>query len=86
MNTQGYPFVNISEHGFVSGEKEIMAEIIRRGPVACGINAIPLLNYSKGVVGSGVDAIDHVVSVAGWGTDDDGTGYWMVRNSWGEYW
>ena len=88
MAESGYPYVNVSEHGFVAGEKEMMAEILRRGPITCGIDAIPLLNYSasQGVVGSTDSSIDHVVSVTGWGDAEDGTGYWWVRNSWGEYW
>merc|ERR1712228_896357 len=58
---------------------------MNRGPIACGIDANPLLNFETGIIKEQGEGVDHVISVVGWGKED-GQGYWMVRNSWGEYW
>lgn len=84
----GYPEVSISAHGFVSGEEDMMKEIALNGPIACGIDALPILEYTSGVVmyEAHEKSIDHVISIAGWGVTEDGVKYWEVRNNWGEYW
>jgi cathepsin X len=81
-----YPNATISDYGSISGRAAMQKEIFHRGPITCGIDAMPLLNYESGVMKKEGEGVDHVISVVGWGKDTDGTSYWHVRNSWGEYW
>lgn len=80
-----YPKIGIKEHGPVSGDHKIMAEISARGPVSCGINAEPLEDYTGGILKDYSGGVNHVIQLAGYGTDA-GTDYWIGRNSWGTYW
>mmetsp|Transcript_79550 Transcript_79550/g.223132 ORF Transcript_79550/g.223132 Transcript_79550/m.223132 type:complete len:387 (-) Transcript_79550:210-1370(-) len=81
-----YPNVSISDYGSISGADAMMKEIYARGPISCGIDAMPLLNYESGIITKEGDGVDHVISVVGWGTDPKDGFYWIVRNSWGEFW
>jgi cathepsin X len=81
-----YPNITVSDYGSISGSDAMMKEIFNRGPIACGIAADPILNYEGGIVTDKNDGVDHVVSVVGWGNDAKDGKYWIVRNSWGEYW
>jgi len=81
-----YPNATISEHGSVKGKAAMMKEIYSRGPIACSVEAKPLLNYTGGIVTALGQETDHSISVVGWGTDAKEGLYWIARNSWGEYW
>jgi cathepsin X len=65
----------------------MMQEIYQRGPIACGI-AVPdsLETYTGGIYQdtTGDKNIVHDVSVVGYGVEN-GTKYWVVRNSWGSH-
>merc|ERR1711939_310903 len=80
----------VAEFGAVVGEKNIMAEIKARGPVACGVAVTKdfMKNYKGGIYEdtTGEKRIRHVISLLGWGKAQDGTKYWIGRNSWGSYW
>jgi len=92
-----FPNATISEYGTytiltspTSIKHKLQAEIYARGPVATGVNAEPLLKYTGGIVRNTNPLnmmVNHIVSITGWGTDPKtGDVFWIVRNSWGEYW
>tara|TARA_B100001250_G_scaffold405157_1_gene422200 strand:- start:3262 stop:4218 length:957 start_codon:yes stop_codon:yes gene_type:complete len=85
-----FPNVSISEYGRVKGEKDMMIEIYARGPIACDIDASGLNHYRKGIISYKKNRTftpDHVVSIVGWGySKTEDKHYWIIRNSWGEYW
>lgn len=65
-----------------------MNEILQRGPITCAIAVTnELVNYTGGIFEdkTGRKELDHDISVTGWG-EENGTKYWIVRNSWGSYW
>ena len=44
-------------------------QIYENGPIACGINANEILNYSGGIIDvpNASKEIDHIISIVGWG-------------------
>jgi cathepsin F len=61
-------------------EKQLAAALVSGGPISVAINADPLQGYSGGVITSDEcdpDALDHGVLLVGFGTDDNGTQYWV---------
>jgi len=87
LSISQYPNITISAYGSVSGADKMAAEIAANGPIACGIDAAPILNYTSGISSDAGEGVDHVISVVGFDTDaTTGKEYWIVRNSWGEYW
>ena len=80
-----FPNATISAYGSVQGAANMQNEIYNNGPISCGIDASQILQYTTGISSAKGTGIDHVISVVGWG-NENGQDYWIVRNSWGEYW
>eukprot|EP01031_Cornospumella_fuschlensis_P024773 gene24773-29936_t len=83
-----YPVIKLSEFGSVTGDENIMAEIYARGPVSAYINAECLETYKGGIApydNCNPLYINHAIQLNGWGTEN-GTDFWIGRNSWGTYW
>ena len=60
------------------------------GPVAVAVDSSKSFfrNYRSGVIkseGCGQD-LGHAVTAVGYGTDEDGEDYVMIKNSWGNSW
>merc|ERR1719473_2037036 len=81
-----YPNATISEYGSISGADAMQKEIYSRGPISCSVDASPLDEYTTGIVTAPSSGTNHIISVVGWGTDATEGLYWIMRNSWGEYW
>jgi len=84
-----YPNVTISDYGSISGADAMQKEIYARGPISCGVDAEPLVEYTGGIVTDADPSgyVNHVVSIVGWGYDAASSAqYWIMRNNWGEYW
>jgi hypothetical protein len=61
---------------------------LMNGPISCGVDANDAMEeYQGGIFSSSGSSINHIVSLFGWGLDEDtGDEYWLLRNSWGEPW
>jgi len=86
VGVDAFPNASVAEYGPVSGEDDMMSEIFARGPIACGVDAEPLHDYTGGIVTARGSGINHIISLVGWGTSKSGQKYWIGRNSWGQYW
>jgi cathepsin X len=79
-----------SNYYSLSGASKMKAEIMKNGPISCGIEATDNFDKYDGGIYSEFKlfpSINHEIAVVGWGTDEkSGAEYWIGRNSWGTYW
>lgn len=91
-----YGYYKLGDKNIINGDsgfdivnmvKAIKAEIFARGPVVASINGHGLADYVGGIINDSNASREttHAVSITGWGREQQ-QDYWIVRNSWGEYW
>ncbi|KAF8031062.1 hypothetical protein BT93_D0295 [Corymbia citriodora subsp. variegata] len=71
-----------------NNEGELLKAVAMQ-PVSIALDASgrEFQSYSSGVFSGGCGtAMTHAVAIVGYGTTEDGTKYWKIRNSWGETW
>jgi len=72
-----------------SNNERALLEAVSRQPVSVSMDATGdgFMHYSGGVYdGPCGTSSNHAVTFVGYGTSQDGTKYWLAKNSWGETW
>jgi cathepsin F len=64
--------------------------LVKYGPLAVGIHADNMQNYTGGIIDESASVcppskINHAVNLVGYG-EQNGKKFWIVKNSWGEDW
>ncbi|KAJ6903854.1 hypothetical protein NC651_021124 [Populus alba x Populus x berolinensis] len=84
------PVVNIDGYEMVpENDENALMKAAANQPVAIAMDAggKDLQFYSEGVfTGDCGTELNHGVALVGYGTTQDGTKYWIVKNSWGTDW
>ena len=79
-SVQGWAFV---PYGAGGDSTQVVAAIQKYGPCQIGIDASCLSGYTSGVIKNCTSAnTDHAVTIVGADTDEAGTAYFIVKNSW----
>lgn len=72
-----------------SNSEAALLKAVANQPVSVAIDAggSDFQHYKSGIfTGECSTFLDHGVTAVGYGTADDGTKYWLVKNSWGTSW
>jgi len=73
----------------VNDQNAVMNHIANVGPLSISVAASNFKNYNGGIfTGCDYEAniqLNHGVQLVGYGSED-GTDFWIVRNSWGKFW
>ncbi|VDK48656.1 unnamed protein product, partial [Cylicostephanus goldi] len=75
----------ISQRRTLKGEKRLLqVAVATKGPISVAIDASRFSVYYDENCSS--EDLNHGVLVVGYGTDEEGRDYWLVKNSWSKDW
>jgi len=84
-----YQVWNVTEIGTIQNNITQMMQALQEGPIICYMGVTEQFENYQGFGifhdTTGDTSLDHVISLVGYGTQD-GTDYWIGRNSWGTFW
>jgi C1A family cysteine protease len=84
------PQVHISGYQDVPRNDEMaLAAAVANQPVSVGVDGSGVFQFYQGGILAGASCgtkMNHAVTAIGYGTGEDGTQYWLLKNQWGESW
>lgn len=80
--------VSLTSYSLVpSHSEESLMKAVANQPVSVSIDASEFMLYTGGIFDGPCEAnLNHEVTLVGYGTDRNGTKYWIAKNSWGTAW
>ncbi len=92
MIVKGFIKIGDSSSTFSPADEDEMKEYLyNNGALSVALNGTPLQTYSGGIIDldrskCNPAGINHACAIVGYGTNENGLDYWIVKNSWGNIW
>lgn len=90
MNKANEAAARITSYAEVPPNSETdLLKTVSMQPVSASIHASPALQHYSGGVFTGDDCgteLNHAVTIIGYGATEDGTPFWLIKNSWSDTW